>query len=148
MFGNITVIESDDDLDESIPPSSEYDYPCFSDDEHEFDSYRRHSTSTSTYSTTLPADRKHRLSVSSENEEDAIIGLLDLRRRSFGASETEGRGSSSPIASPVANVEGVSLFPVTPDRDDRDGVKIEEVRLSPSFKYSFLIINILKRLNF
>jgi hypothetical protein len=71
------------------------------------------------------------LSQSSPNEEeDAIIGLLDLGRRSFGASETDGRGSSSPIASPVANVEGISLFPVTPDRDDRDGAKIEE-RISP-----------------
>jgi hypothetical protein len=38
--------------------------------------------------------------------------------------------ASSPIASPEAIVEGVSLFPVTPDRDDRDGAKIEK-RISP-----------------
>lgn len=76
--------------------------------------------------------RVHRHSVSSEHEEEAILGLLDLRRRprvSSFASDISAPDLVSTI-SPETEHEP-SLFPMTPDRSsidpvDHHRVKIEE----------------------
>lgn len=88
----------------------------------------------------IPFDRPqraHRLSVSSEHEEEAILGLLDLRTRPRVSSFASDRSAPDLVSSISPETENeTSLFPMTPDRsptDPVDGrqVKIEEVRRSP-----------------
>lgn len=83
----------------------------------------------------IPFDRRkraHRLSVSSEHEEEAILGLLDLRTRPRVSSFASDRSAPDlvPTISPETENE-TSQFPMTPDRSSTDlvdgcQVKIEE----------------------
>ena len=136
--------------DDEIPPSSDFGY-----NHSEYD-YSDPGTPDDRPPTApvdspppedLPFDRPqraHRLSVSSEHEEEAILGLLDLRRRprvSSFASDLSAPDLVSTISPETEN--GPSLFPMTPDRSSVDPVdprhiKIEEEVCSiPSHFLSF-----------
>ena len=84
-----------------------------------------------------PLQRAHRLSVSSEHEEEAILALLDLRRRPRVSSFASDRSAPDLLSTISPETENDPLvFPMTPDRSsmdpvDRRSVKIEEVRASP-----------------
>ena len=81
-----------------------------------------------------PPQRSHRLSVSSEHEEEAILALLDLRRRPRVSSFASDRSAPDLVSTISPETENDPLaFPMTPDRSsmdpvDRRWVKIEEVR--------------------
>lgn len=81
----------------------------------------------------IPFDRPqraHRLSVSSEHEEEAILGLLDLRRRprvSSFASDLSAPDLVSTISPETENEP--SLFPMTPDRSSIDPVDHRHVKI-------------------
>ena len=81
-----------------------------------------------------PPQRSHRLSVSSEHEEEAILALLDLRRRPRVSSFASDRSAPDLVSTISPETENdPSVFPMTPDRSsidpvDRPWVKIEEVR--------------------
>jgi len=84
--------------------------------------------------------RAHRLSVSSEHEEEAILGLLDLRTRPRVSSFASDRSAPDLVSTISPDTENEpSLFPMTPDRSSMDPVdhrqvKVEEVRnLGPHF---------------
>lgn len=81
----------------------------------------------------IPFDRPqraHRLSVSSEHEEEAILGLLDLRRRprvSSFASDLSAPDLVSTISPETENEP--SLFPTTPDRSSIDPVEHRRIKI-------------------
>ena len=76
--------------------------------------------------------RAHRLSVSSEHEEEAILGLLDLRTRPRVSSFASDRSAPDLVSTISPETENeTTLFPMTPDGSstdpvDRTQVKIEE----------------------
>ena len=78
--------------------------------------------------------RAHRLSVSSEHEEEAILGLLDLRTRPRVSSFASDRSAPDLVSTISPETENeTSFFPMTPDRLSTDPVdhrqvKIEEAR--------------------
>ena len=80
-----------------------------------------------------PPRRAHRLSVSSEHEEEAILGLLDLRRRPRVSSFASDLSAPDLVSTISPETEhDPSLFPMTPDGSSADPgdyrqVKIEEV---------------------
>lgn len=94
----------------------------------------------------IPFDRPqraHRLSVSSEHEEEAILGLLDLRRRPRVSSFASDLSAPDlvPTISPETENEP-SLFPMTPDRSSMDPVdhrhvKVEEEVRDLRFRFFF-----------
>ena len=74
--------------------------------------------------------KAHRLSVSSEHEEEAILGLLDLRRRprvSSFASDLSAPDLVSTISPETEN--DPSLFPTTPDRSSMDPVDHRRIKV-------------------
>ena len=81
-----------------------------------------------------PPRRAHRLSAASEHEEEAIIALLDLRRRPRVSSFASDRSAPDLVSTISPDTENEpSLFPMTPDRSSTDPVdyrqvKVEEVR--------------------
>jgi hypothetical protein len=123
MFGNPSTDSHLTD-DEDIPPNSDFGYnPSeydLSDSEPLDDRLSSSFASSSSPDDHLSSDlrdRRRRLSASSEQEEVAIIGLLDLRRcaRFSSVAESEYSPSSLVLAiSPDTEVE-TPIFPPTPD---------------------------------
>lgn len=80
--------------------------------------------------------KAHRLSVSSEHEEEAILGLLDLRRRprvSSFASDLSAPDLVSTISPETEN--DPSLFPTTPDRSSMDPVDHRRVKVEEEVRH-------------
>ena len=124
--------------DDEVPPSSDFGY-----NHSEYDYSDPGTPDDRLFSVPVdsppPEDilldrpqKAHRLSVSSEHEEEAILGLLDLRRRprvSSFASDLSAPDLVSTISPDTENEP--SLFPTTPDRSSMDPVRVkveEEVR--------------------
>ena len=81
----------------------------------------------------IPFDRPkraHRLSVSSEHEEEAILGLLDLRKRPRVSSFASDRSAPDLVSniSPETEIE-TSLSPITPDCSSTDPVDGRQVKI-------------------
>jgi hypothetical protein len=81
----------------------------------------------------IPFDRPpraHRLSLSSEHEEEAILGLLDLRTRPRVSSFASDRSAPDLVSTISPETENeTSLFPMTPDRSSTDPVDGRRVKI-------------------
>lgn len=74
--------------------------------------------------------RSHRLSVSSEHEEEAILGLLDLRTRPRVSSFASDRSAPDLVSTISPETENeTSQFPMTPDRLSVDPVDHHQVKI-------------------
>lgn len=137
MFGDLNFDSHLTD-DEDVPPSSEYGYnPSeydFSDSEPFEDKVSPifpGSVSPADRLFSDSCDRRRRPSASSEQEEDAIIGLLDLRRRSRLSSFPESGHKPPSLAaaiSPETESENLML-PSTPDDDILFDTKEEDHKI-------------------
>ena len=121
VFGNLNTDSHLTD-DEDIPPNSDFGYnPSeydLSDSEPLDDRLSSSFVSSCSPDDRLfsdSRDRRRRLSASSEQEEDAIIGLLDLRRCARFSSVAESECSSLVQAISPDTESEIPMFPPTPD---------------------------------
>jgi len=141
--------------DDEVPPSSdlgcnhsECDYSDPGTPDDRLASVPVDSPPPEDFSFPSQRQRAHRLSVSSEHEEEAILGLLDLRRRPRVSSFASDRSAPDLVSTISPETENEpSLLPMTPDRSSTDPVdhhqvKVEEeVRDLRSLFFSLLLIH-------
>ena len=122
--------------DDEVPPSSdigythsEYDYSDPGTPDDRLPSVPVDSPTPEDISFDRP-QRAHRLSVSSEHEEEAILGLLGLRTRPRVLSFASDRSAPDLVSTISPETENeTSVFPMTPDFSSAgpvDKVKVEE----------------------
>ena len=137
--------------DDEVPPSSdigythsEYDYSDPGTPDDRLPSVPVDSPAPEDISFDRP-QRAHRLSVSSEHEEEAILGLLDLRTRPRVSSFASDRSAPDLVStiSPETEHE-TTLFPMTPDRSSTDPVDGRQIKIEEEVhllsRFVFLIL--------